>query len=727
MSRKTLILCLAVLSAMFLALGIAVAFLYSGTGDKDRGEVSLKDAESCLAAIPSDAVLVGCSSRLDKACKSFLSSFALPDSLYADMERGDLASLRKSPMAVSLHYSGKLIPLYVFDLDGVSETAADVLLKRVESLGCRTQKNGRFFLASESEALVKSASRHIDIKVSVVDAPGFADAIDAAQGDIRIFVPHLQIQKLLSAVGGRTISRHSQFLERTADWCAFDLRSDDQTPFSLRGSFVYDGDTDEFLTVLQDCTPSASYVADVLPSYTFSAVSIPVEDMRKYISAYKSFVDSRQRLQDFTARQSRLGESAGISPEELFNALNVKEIATASFKVAGKMEKVNLIRTGSKNAGLIFKGNDVSSLRGYEPAVHSWAYSSFAASVFGELFAIKDETCFTYIDGWIISGSKAAIEDYVKRKSLNYNLGEYLSDAGKEGLLSGQPALVQIYLSLSEDKDEIGACLKPVAIDMIEYAEQADYSPVVLTLCRDKHEMTFRADLYDLALKKSKAPEFERDTTVVVPSGPYKVKNSHTGKMNTFYQNEHNSLCLRDENGKDLWGVPFDKKICGTASNVDYYANGKLQIIFGAGSQIYIIDRLGRYVNGFPLELGKEILLGPDLYDFSGARKYNIMVLHKDKTVEMYNLKGKKPDSWKGISSSETIKSLPEQLVVGGKNFWVVRTSVQTLIYPFYGGEPITVFEGDEKIRPDSEVRKVDESSVQVSCYDGKTRTVKIK
>ena len=407
--------------------------------------------------------------------------------------------------------------------------------------------------------------------------------------------------------------------------------------------------------------------------------------------------------------------------------MNVKEIATASFKVAGKMEKVNLIRTGCKDAALIFKGNAVSSFKGYTPAVHSWAYASFAASVFGELFSIKDESCFTYIDGWLISGSESAINDYIERNSLNYTLSEYLSDAGREGLLSEQPALAQIYVSLSEDRDEIRSCLHQVSIDMIDEVTGADYSPVVLTLGRDKDEVTLNADLYNLTLKKSKAPEFERDTTVVVPSGPYKVKNSHTGKMNTFYQNEHNSLCLRDENGKDLWGVPFDKKICGTASNVDYYANGKLQIIFGAGSQIYIIDRLGRYVNGFPLELGKEILLGPDLYDFSGARKYNIMVLHKDKTVEMYNLKGKKPDSWKGISSSETIKSLPEQLVVGGKNFWVFRTSVQTLIYPFYGGEPITVFEGDEKIRPDSEVRKVDESSVQVSCYDGKTRTVKIK
>ena len=197
--------------------------------------------------------------------------------------------------------------------------------------------------------------------------------------------------------------------------------------------------------------------------------------------------------------------------------------------------------------------------------------------------------------------------------------------------------------------------------------------------------------------------------------------------MNTFYQNAQKSLCLRDENGKDLWGVPFGKDICGTACNIDYYANGKLQIIFGAGSQIYVIDRLGRYVSGFPLDLGKEILIGPDLYDFSGAKKYNIMVLHKDKTIEMYNLKGKKPEAWKGISLSETIKALPEKLEVGGKNYWVVRTSVQTLIYPFYGGEPLTTFEGDDKIRPDSEIKVVDDTSVQVSCYNGKSRTLKLK
>ena len=132
-------------------------------------------------------------------------------------------------------------------------------------------------------------------------------------------------------------------------------------------------------------------------------------------------------------------------------------------------------------------------------------------------------------------------------------------------------------------------------------------------------------------------------------------------------------------------------------------------------------------MSGFPVDLGKEILLGPDVYDFSGARKYNALVLHKDNTVEMYNLKGKKPESWKGIAAPETVKSLPERITVGGNDYWVVRTSVQTLIYPFYGGEPAVVLEGDSKIRPDSEVKVLDATSVQVSCYNGKTRTLKLK
>ena len=93
----------------------------------------------------------------------------------------------------------------------------------------------------------------------------------------------------------------------------------------------------------------------------------------------------------------------------------------------------------------------------------------------------------------------------------------------------------------------------------------------------------------------------------------------------------------------------------------------------------------------------------------------------------MYNLKGQKPASWSGIRPSEIIRGLPERIIVGGNTFWVVRTSVQTLIYPFGGGQPLTAFQGDQMVLPDSEVKVVDGSAVELQCYDGRSRTVKLK
>ena len=226
---------------------------------------------------------------------------------------------------------------------------------------------------------------------------------------------------------------------------------------------------------------------------------------------------------------------------------------------------------------------------------------------------------------------------------------------------------------------------------------------------------------------KSQAPTFERDTSVVIPKGPFRVKNSGTGKWNLFYQQDNMYLCLQEEGGKGLWGVPFDAPICGCARTVDFYANGKLQILFASGTKLYLIDRLGRFVNTFPVDIGKQVLLGPDVYDFSGNKKYNVMILHTDNTIEMYNLQGRRPPQWKTITASETIKGLPERIKVGGNTFWVVRTSIQTLVFGFYGGEPLTVFSGDRMIRPDSEVVPSGDDSVEVVCYDGKKRTVKIK
>ncbi len=710
MSRKSLILCLSILAVLIIGTGVAVAFLYRGV-EPDKGDRTAKVADQdryrLLAAVPSDAVLVACFSH-----------------------KGPL----ESRMVVSLHYSGKLLPLYVYDAGRPSETGtpseeASALMESLAGKGltARHAMAGRaIVVASESESLVQSALRHLDKSMSVMDAPGFADASALVAGNDVLFVSNIHASYLLPAIFTRKYSSYSGFVSRLSQWSVFDI-SDKDKHFSLDGSVLYGGDASEYMTVLQKSVPAVSGLSAIVPSYTVFASSLPLGALDSYTDAYDAFLDSRQMLQKNNANKKTLSGKAGISPDELMASIGAREVAVASFMAGGKLEKVNLIRTGKDVPEVLFKGAEGFSKKNYVPAVHSWPYSGFLASLFGNLFSLEDETCFTWMDGWVVSGSMKAVEEYVSGRALEYTLGQYMADAAQPDMLAARKSSFVSYFSFTEDAKVLDNVFKTSFLKMAEpiYAD-AEFSPMVFSVAPGKSAPELSFDMYRLQLQKTKAPAFERDTTVTVPKGPFEVRNSGTGKMNRFYQNSHLSLCL-SEDGKDLWGVPFKEPLCGTAHNVDYYANGKLQIIFGAGSKIYLIDRLGRYVSGFPVDLKKEILIGPDVYDFNGTKKYNIMVLHKDNTLEMYNMKGEKPSSWKGIRAEETIKSLPERISVGGSSFWVVRTSVQTLIYPFYGGDPLTTFSGDQMIRPDSELKVVDGTTVETVCYDGKRRTVKVK
>ncbi len=730
MNRKSLIVCLAVLAVMVLGVGIAVAVLYSGTGSGARKGNDVPDEERylLLPAVPADAVFVACLSDLENSVADILPDFPV----------------KSSRTAVSLHYNGDLQALYVFDAGKASSEPsedASELIAFAEAAGwysdyvdCSSTTDGSrdisrraVVLMSESEALVKSSRRHLEKSISIMDATGFAEASSALGGSDVMFLSNVHAKVLMSDMFSKKYAARHTFVASMAQWTVAEISKADASGTYLAISPVFGNDPSEFMTVLSESDPGVPRVSQMLPSYTISAVTLPFRDAEPYMAAYQAYMDSKQSLQSFRKRQRDLETRAGVNPEDFVRRLDIREVAKAEFMTGGSVEEVILIRAGREDE-LIFVGTDNKSFKDYVPAIHAWPYASFISSVFGGYFGLKDESCFTYMNGWIIAGSLKAVEEYVSGKALSYNLIQYMADAGQKDMLSSSASSLCVYYSFTEYPEGHGKTFSRRFADTFKtlYSD-CDYCPMVMSASEVKGGMELNVQMPKLTMMRTKAPEFVRDTTVTVPEGPFRVKNSGTGRMNLFYQNSHGAICLQEEGGKGLWGVPFKGKLCGTAYNVDYYANGKLQIIFGSGSHVYIIDRLGSYVNGFPVDLGKEILVGPDIYDFNGTKAYNIMVLHKDNTIEMYNLKGRKPSSWKTITAPETIKALPERIIVGGSTFWVVRTAIQTLIYPFSGGASLTVFKGDEMIRPDSIIEIIDGTSASVDCYDGVKRTVRLK
>lgn len=758
MNKKAIITCIAVLAGLAAVVAVAVFSLYSGTEVKKSVSIASDSGTGLLAAVPSDAVMVAGFSDFKSAC-SMLSDTAGcfyyftggRENSILQKFLGKVASdmpgfLKSSKTVLSMHYNGSLVPLMIIDAGraGAGEDE-DVLgfIAEADSAGlsacwldCADIADMRTYLyrrsiilLSTSDVQPKSSERHIAKNVSVLDSDGFADCAERSGHGGTIFIPCDQIGKFFTGIASRSVSGYADFLKRFSGWAAFSVSSSGHDYLRLDGIFTSNGGVEDFVNVFRGYSSARSEVASVLPSYTIFFASLPVDEVSAYVSSADAFADGAGKLGRIELLRKQLQKQSGISPVQWAETLGIEEVAAAFFKSGENVEKVLLMKMGNSDMSTVFRDIDQSSGKESSPKICEFSYKGFASAVFGPFFTAADESFFTFIDDWIIVGSRDAVAEYVEGRALENSLSEYMSDASVQPeFMDGDKYFVS-YLSVSEGKDELRNVFRPsYAGTLSEAADGFSFTPVSFCISADRDGAPVaEAEMFRVAVMKTKAPVFERDTIVPVSKGPFKVKNSGTGRMNLFYQQDNLYLCLKEVGGKGIWAVPFSSPICGNAGTVDYFANGKLQILFASGSKLYLIDRLGRYVAPFPVDLGKEILLGPGIYDFNGNRKYNVMVLHKDNTIEMYNLQGRRPAQWKTIKSGETIKGLPEAVKVAGSTYWIVRTSIQTLIFGFYGGEPLTVLEGDRMIRSDSEITPGDGASVKALCYDGKIHAIKLQ
>lgn len=747
MSRKAWISVFAVMAAMVIVMVAGTHFLYR----KDSRNFKPVDERYGLAyAVPANAVAVFFFSEAENISSPVLSSFDFPKKLSDFLQSGKAGRLAGSRMALSLHYTGSLTPLYVIDAGPCSDKPS----AGADSLMCFAQKNGlvaefvncatlapeshlasrSLILLAKTNSQIRVSKRHLSEGSSFLDSSGLREAAADSPEDV-LFLSYAHARVLFEKAVSREhfVNRYDRlassqyslmasFFSTFADWGTVDLSS--HQDFSIVQHYT---GTSGFMGVLSHDSPSVSHVSEVLPYSTRFVLTLPMGESASYISSYQSYLESVRRAGVVADWQEKLRKKTRLKPGDFIKRLGVSEVATASFKVNGNIERVNLIRIHNADT-LLLRGTGFTKIHEARSSVAPYAFPEYVASVFGSFFDLADESSFTLVDDWLITGSHAAVAEYAGGEALKYNLKSYMADAGKTDLLAERLASCVAYLDIpASDKDFTSVLKKDMLSVHDNMKGAADYSPMVMSVfCKDG-KMHSDLTAFNLKMKRLRPEKFRKEAMVKVPDGPFRVVNSGTGRDNFFYQQPNGAICLKEEDGKGIWGVPFKEKLCGTAQNIDYYGNGNLQILFGAGSSIYVIDRRGAFVSGFPKDLGKDILLGPGLYESDVEGQDVLMVLHKDNTLEMYGLNGKKPSDWRCITSEDLITDLPEMITVGGKNYWVVRTSVQTLIYPFYGGAPFNSFSGSRMFLPTADVKVSGDDAVKAECYDGKTRKMILK
>ena len=87
---------------------------------------------------------------------------------------------------------------------------------------------------------------------------------------------------------------------------------------------------------------------------------------------------------------------------------------------------------------------------------------------------------------------------------------------------------------------------------------------------------------------------------------------------------------------KILWSAPVSGPVLSDVFQIDLYRNGKIQYLFNTKEKLYLIDRNGNSVSGFPVVFDSPATNGVNVFDYDNNRKYRYFIAFENRTVKAF-------------------------------------------------------------------------------------------
>lgn len=736
------------LAVAALAGAIVFLFLNLSSGSRKDGFVVSQEKESVYDGIPSDAVAVldfkqlgeyhpFLNDTLSFAYRIFNEESGLVRLQRALLEKPELAS---APFVYSLHYSSKnnVSFLQILDLSGLDNTCVQDILagggkgKRYNGTTIYTLPYGvmaalcdNLLIASSSSHVLESSVRHLENGTSILDNDSFAGTLEEYGAESGVYINHNQIGKLFSGIVERGYLGYSDFVMKFTSWSRMGILGE-AGKLSLRGSFENNGDDSRFSNIFSGQSARKSAAGKILPASTLFAVSLPVSDIEGYLKSHSLFLEVQKKTGSFAYRQKMAQGESKVTPLKWVDSLQVEELVSAYCKFGEKCEWLTFIR-GKQQFGL---NNVISAVveneKGELP--QPFGYKGYVASVFGDLFSHCNEEAVCKVGAWTIIGPLKILEEFANGNAYYFSLDQYLGQTPVGNYL-GKEASVKMLANIKEAGDSVLQVFKPYTRACLQQQmERNNFEFLTMDIASHNGKQGVEVNFYASVLEKLPVPKeredgeqmsFEIDSTINLPHGPFQVWD--VSKKAEAYLEQLPNMRLRymDAKKKGVWAIPFDTPIGGYVEQVDLYGNGRLQMLFLSGRKMYLLDRVGRFVYGYPVKLPKAAVMGPQLMKGINGMDYSVIVLNEDNTISWYDISGKPVSGWSDIVAPEFVKELPQLQVLGGKSYWILKAPSQLLVYTMEG-KRLEMLDKKKKIDRESEVEFVQDGVLRVKCTDGK-------
>ena len=148
------------------------------------------------------------------------------------------------------------------------------------------------------------------------------------------------------------------------------------------------------------------------------------------------------------------------------------------------------------------------------------------------------------------------------------------------------------------------------------------------------------------------------------------VKNYKTKSLEVLVQTADFKLHNVSQKGEFKWSIQLDTLLIPEAFEIDFYKNGKLQYLLATKKSVYLLDRLGRHVEGFPFQMpNKKVINSFSLFDYDKNLKYRILLSDNTGAFYLFDKKGANLKGWDPLKLSSGALEAPRHLRVRGRDF----------------------------------------------------------
>ena len=330
-------------------------------------------------------------------------------------------------------------------------------------------------------------------------------------------------------------------------------------------------------------------------------------------------------------------------------------------------EQLFLEEPGAKNEILYFEPDDQVKI-----PVYKTSFKGLIRVLLPGFAPDFNETYFTFYDNFMIAGnSYATISRLLYDNLLNKTLANDLTYRDFENTLPSRagyfffciPSHITDYLAGFLNEDIINA-LKSNK-NSLNKIQAAGYQFASSNgMIYNSLSIKFKEEA-----REESTTEWETllDTTASIK--PFFFTNHITGAKEIFIQDMKNNTYLINAAGRVLWKVPLNERIIGTIYMIDYFRNGKYQLLFSGKNYIHLLDRNGNYVERYPVKLRSPATNSLAMFDYDNNLNYRLFIAGEDKMIYSYDKTGNVVKGWKPFRTTGFVKAEINYFKVSGKDY----------------------------------------------------------